>query len=155
MFTGLLFANGYLWQEQRRFSLRHLRDLGFGKSELENQMMSEIDELLSDMEVTAQSDPNRVIDFNGIFTVSVINIFWLIVAGTRYDRDDPKLKQLLANLDTVKQGNPGRLVIPFPDFLVNYFPRFKQIIGVNTDVYLPLQAFIQVLISLLFPVNQS
>ena len=133
-----------MWQEQRRFTLRHLRDLGFGKSELEDQIINEVDELLSDIQSIVASNPNGVLDLNGIFTVPVINTLWFTVAGTRYSRNDPKLSKLLKNLDTLKRGNPGRLVIPFPDFLVNFFPGFKQLIGVNTDIYIPLQELIQV-----------
>ena len=61
-----------MWQEQRRFTLRHLRDLGFGKTSIENQMMDEVDDLIREIATTAQSDPVGVVDFKGIFNVSVV-----------------------------------------------------------------------------------
>jgi methyl farnesoate epoxidase/farnesoate epoxidase len=43
-------VDGEFWQEQRRFTLRHLRDLGFvGKTSIEDQMMEEISDLISDI----------------------------------------------------------------------------------------------------------
>ena len=35
-----------MWQEQRRFLLHHLRDLGFGKSSYEPVMVEEVTELM-------------------------------------------------------------------------------------------------------------
>jgi len=143
--SGLIFADGRLWQEQRRFTVRHLRDLGFGKTEIEDQMMDEVRDLLLDLKCYAESDSMGIVDFKDIFTVSVINILWLIVAGKRYSRDDPKFKQLLANLEIlVKSVSVGRLAIPFPDFLLKFFPRLKKFIGIDTELFVPLQSFIQV-----------
>ncbi|MPC33290.1 Cytochrome P450 2D15 [Portunus trituberculatus] len=47
---GVVGTNGQIWQEQRRFMLHHLRDLGFGKSSYEPVMVEEIAELLDDLE---------------------------------------------------------------------------------------------------------
>ena len=92
---GLIFVDGDFWQEQRRFTLRHLRDLGFGKTSIEDQMIDEINDLISDMTETAKSDPGHVVDFKSIFTVSAINILWAIIGGKRFQRDNVKFKKLL------------------------------------------------------------
>lgn len=44
-------TDGNVWKEQRRFTIRHLKDLGFGKSSLEGIMLDEIRELASDLNV--------------------------------------------------------------------------------------------------------
>jgi hypothetical protein len=44
--TGFFFTDGPFWVEQRRFSLRHLRDLGFGKRSLEGIILDEAEELI-------------------------------------------------------------------------------------------------------------
>jgi len=115
---GLIFTDSHLWQEQRRFSLRHLRDLGFGKSKIENQMMEEIHCLIQDMQPPNESGCERIVDFKGLFTVSVINILWLIVAGTRYSRDDPKFRQLLGNLSVLFRS--GSQAVSLSHFLNSY-----------------------------------
>ncbi|KAF4528267.1 hypothetical protein B566_EDAN014157 [Ephemera danica] len=38
---GLIFSQGDLWREQRRFTLRHLRDLGFGKHSMQGLIHEE------------------------------------------------------------------------------------------------------------------
>lgn len=47
-FTGLFFTEGQLWHEQRRFTLRNLRDFGFGRRhvELELELNDEIKNLI-------------------------------------------------------------------------------------------------------------
>jgi hypothetical protein len=72
---------GQFWQEHRRFTMRHLRDLGFGKTSIEDQMMGELKDLITDMENSSQSDAQRVVDLKGIFQVSVLNILWAMIAG--------------------------------------------------------------------------
>lgn len=41
---GIFFIDGPVWKEQRRFTLRHLRDYGFGRrfESLENEIKDEI-----------------------------------------------------------------------------------------------------------------
>lgn len=78
---GIMFIMGQFWQEQRRFTMRHLRDLGFGKTSIEDQMMGEVGDLIKDIENKSQSDKDRVVDLKGIFQVSVVNILWAIIAG--------------------------------------------------------------------------
>jgi len=70
LYTGLIFTQGPLWEEQRRFTVRHLRDLGFGKTSIENQIKDEINELIKEMLDTAHSDPDGVVDFKGLFSIS-------------------------------------------------------------------------------------
>jgi hypothetical protein len=38
-------SSGSEWAEQRRFALRQLRDLGFGKSSMEDTILDEVDKL--------------------------------------------------------------------------------------------------------------
>lgn len=79
--TGIMFVKGHFWQEQRRFTMRHLRDLGFGKTTIEDQMSEELTDLIKDVENCSQSTPNQVVDLKSTFQVSVQNILWALVAG--------------------------------------------------------------------------
>jgi hypothetical protein len=46
--TGIIFTDGEFWENQRRFSLRYMRDFGFGRrfNELENVEKDEIQDVL-------------------------------------------------------------------------------------------------------------
>ena len=44
--TGILFAEGHVWAEQRRFALKNLRNFGFGKHDtMEGLLQYEATEL--------------------------------------------------------------------------------------------------------------
>jgi hypothetical protein len=63
-FTGFFFTDGSFWVEQRRFSLRHLRDLGFGRRSLEVIIIDEAEELIkrlqyNDIKVSTYADARR------------------------------------------------------------------------------------------------
>ena len=42
---GIIFSRGKAWTDQRRFTLRVLRDFGFGKSSMEDTIVDEVDKL--------------------------------------------------------------------------------------------------------------
>ena len=142
---GLALVEGEFWKEQTRFTLRHLRNLGFGKTWIEHQMMDEIKDLLSYMKSAAQSNPDHIVDFNGIFSVSIINIFWSILAGKRYQRDDVVLNKILSLLEKFFQnGNYVGATFPIPAFLVRLFPSLPKMFGFDTGLLSPLQRLIKV-----------
>ena len=43
---GITNSNGPRWTEQRRFALKHLRDLGFGTKSLDLVMVHEADRVI-------------------------------------------------------------------------------------------------------------
>lgn len=45
-FSGITFNNGTSWQAQRRFSLKVLRDFGFGKMSMIASIQDEIKDLV-------------------------------------------------------------------------------------------------------------
>ena len=107
-----------MWQEQRRFTVRHLRDLGFGKTAIEDRMMDEVDELIRELTLASSS----VVDFNNFFAVYVISILWGIVGGTRIRRHDPKSKEVLDPLSQLlKTQHRSAFSLLVPAFLSNLF----------------------------------
>ena len=80
-------SEGQEWVEQRRFTLRNLRDFGFGKNTGEELIANELREFIQNLE-------NRVgtpLPINRSFTVAVLNTLWMMVSGVRYEQDDPRL----------------------------------------------------------------
>jgi hypothetical protein len=43
----LVCSEGKHWAEQRKFTIRHLRELGFGKCSMEGLLQDEVQELIS------------------------------------------------------------------------------------------------------------
>ncbi len=95
MFPGVLFSRGELWQEQRRFSLHALRDLGFGKNSTEELAIEEAGDLCSFLESTN----GQPIDIRNKFNIAILNALWRISTSEKLPYDDPRLNKLLKLLD--------------------------------------------------------
>lgn len=82
---GLMFSDGPYWTEQRRFTLRELRNLGLGKSKLEGVIM---DEAVATMETMQRDGP--AVEPNKLFNAPVLNVLWYMVSGHAFARSDDK-----------------------------------------------------------------
>ncbi|XP_046656383.1 methyl farnesoate epoxidase-like isoform X2 [Daphnia pulicaria] len=141
---GIMFTDGDFLREQRRFTLRHLRDLGFGRTSSENLIHEEIHELIEEIKISASSHPDSVVDFKALFNPTLINILWAFIAGKRYKHNDEELNRLLHMVDLfVASGNNVRSNLPIPAVLLRNFPILKKIIGLRTDMFVPIQNFIR------------
>jgi len=118
---GVFFSDGPFWVEQRRFTLRHLRDFGFGKRSMEEFIMEEIED------TTKEITQKGTVQVTGLFTIATLNVLWRMTAGTRYSRDDAELLIILEKLRSLfRSGNAGGGV-------VNVFPILMKIAPVLSD----------------------
>nr|CAD7575858.1 unnamed protein product [Timema californicum] len=90
---GLVFTDGALWQEQRRFSLVHLRNLGLGKSSMEAQIQAEAEELV--VSLRDKGSGNRPVVMHDAFDICVLNSLWALLAGHRFALNDKRLAELI------------------------------------------------------------
>ncbi|XP_043188996.1 cytochrome P450 2J3-like [Amphibalanus amphitrite] len=102
---GILFNDGASWQRQRRFALHHLRDLGMGRSTLEGIVQREVTDLVQRLRDTA----GRPVAVDHFFNVNVLNVPWEIVAGIRFQPDDPRLPVILRSLSDASSRSTGLL----------------------------------------------
>ena len=47
--SGILLTDGPFWAELRRFTMRHLKDFGFGKRSAEGVILEETEQLMKEM----------------------------------------------------------------------------------------------------------
>jgi methyl farnesoate epoxidase/farnesoate epoxidase len=47
--TGILLTDGPFWVEHRRFTIKHLKDFGFGKKSAEAVILEETEQLMIEM----------------------------------------------------------------------------------------------------------
>ncbi|CAL8078973.1 unnamed protein product [Orchesella dallaii] len=113
---GILFLEGEAYKDQRRFLLRHLKDLGFGKKDAMESMISvELQELTSRLRQRMADGKQAVVCMHNYFNLSVLNVLWTMIAGTRYSHDDEKLLTLIEHVDMLmKCGSVGNLSSMFP-----------------------------------------
>ncbi|XP_063601589.1 cytochrome P450 2L1-like [Penaeus indicus] len=75
--AGVIMSNGKRWQNARRFLLRNLRDLGMGKTYLEESILVEARALVKDFSSYAGTPCHAPESLN----VAVLNIIWQMVAS--------------------------------------------------------------------------
>ncbi|CAH1119577.1 unnamed protein product [Phaedon cochleariae] len=88
---GIVFSDGQLWKNQRKFSLQHLRSFGFGRREMEEKIQEETRSLIEIFKGSA----GEAIFMHKAFDISVLNALWAMMAGERFDIEDARLKKLL------------------------------------------------------------
>ncbi|XP_018012683.1 cytochrome P450 2L1 [Hyalella azteca] len=87
---GIIVSQGTQWTHERRFVLRSLRNLGMGKSRLEEAIMLEAKELVDDI----RKYEGRPTTFPNSFITCSLNIVWQMVAGRRYDINSLEVDKL-------------------------------------------------------------
>ncbi|KAK7085879.1 hypothetical protein SK128_006582 [Halocaridina rubra] len=135
---GVMFTEGELWKEQRRFTLHHLRNLGFGKRSHETVIHEEASELINEIE-----NANESIQLQIKLGVSAVNILWALMGGTRFHRDDPELITLVDKLNQMFRAGEvsGSIVDIFP-FLHRFMPKTSNF-GTVMDGFLEVKKFIE------------
>ena len=93
---GIVMSFGKPWVEQRRFALRTLRDLGFGKRTMEGIIMEEVRELTEQLKSKHCDHPIKT---NHMFNMAVFNVIWSIIAGERHEYEDPRLLNLMTLME--------------------------------------------------------
>lgn len=82
---GVVFTDGALWEEQRRFSIKTLRQLGMGRHGMVEQVEREAAEMISYFCGLIDSSPDGTLiaRMEHAFDVPVLNVVWAILAGHR------------------------------------------------------------------------
>ena len=75
----MIFNDGDAWKSHRRFTLKTLKDFGFGKKSLESVLLEESDRMV-EFFVEKNSEPIYV---QTLFNLAILNVLWTIVAGKR------------------------------------------------------------------------
>ncbi|ESO91954.1 hypothetical protein LOTGIDRAFT_162958 [Lottia gigantea] len=89
--TGIIWSNGQTWKSIRRTSLQALRDLGVGKSSLEEKIQEEAEVLINILSGD-EGKPLVLIDW---LIKATTNIICGLTMGKRFDYDNPHLINIL------------------------------------------------------------
>ena len=107
---------------QRRFSLKTLKDFGFGKQSLESAINTEIDELIEIFKTHQGDDYLLQNDFN----IPIINILWKMIAGYRFTQREEHAEGLRAVKSVSDIFSTGIRTNLFPLALCKVFPNFTN-----------------------------
>ena len=121
---GVIFPDGHLWREQRKFVIKTLKLLGMGKHSLEKHIAEETDQCCKYMEEVLKEN-DGVVRLDDFFDLPCLNVIWSLVNSTRFDYNDQHLKKMIELIDTFTMNSTvGPLVgIPY----LKYVPPFSFI----------------------------
>ncbi|XP_047738360.1 cytochrome P450 2L1 isoform X3 [Hyalella azteca] len=117
--AGVINSHGPVWTENRRFMLRHLRDLGMGKTALEGSIQQEAEMLVDHLDKTCVGKP-AVMDV--CFNCAVVNVIWQMLASKRYGLNDEVMVRHCTRFEE------EMAVVEGPLFLVDVFPWLAKVL---------------------------
>ncbi len=129
--SGIVFSNGQTWVEQRRFALHILRDLGFGKGNMEELIKDEVEQLCLNLE----RKEGEAMDVRHRFNVAVLNSLWKITTNEKLKYEEPKLRKILTVLDKALQ----EFASPINQIVLTYKPLL--FIAKHTNIFNTKVAF--------------
>ncbi|XP_054138930.1 cytochrome P450 2J6-like isoform X1 [Melozone crissalis] len=92
---GVLFSNGHLWKQQRRFGMATMRKMGLGKKEKDYLLQEEAALLVEYLQKTN----GKPLDPTMPVVHMVANVICLIMFGHRFSRDDENFHRLIESFD--------------------------------------------------------
>jgi len=118
---GVVASTGPLWVEQRRFILRHMRELGMGKSSMEELIMNDVTFFLKDV-TTNYADTGKESNIATTLNLAILSATWTILTGQKIGYKDDWFTRMSDNI-----------AYALPEFLqksafVVFFPIFAKIL---------------------------
>lgn len=108
----------------RRFTVRNLRDYGFGKSaEMDTVVNEELDKYIAHIKEESAKAPGNIVHVEDLFNLAMINVLWRMVSGKSHDLKDEKVLRLLRLQDEFFQStNLGLDISHLFPILRDWFP---------------------------------
>lgn len=79
---GVVFTEGPFLEIQKKFTLKALKHLGYGKNEMAQQVEREAYQMVDYFR--NKSKYGTLVDMHSAFDLSVVNVMWCLLAGYRY-----------------------------------------------------------------------
>ncbi|XP_021956868.1 methyl farnesoate epoxidase [Folsomia candida] len=120
---GIINTQGDHWEELRRFTLRQLRDFGFGKGTMEDSIMLEVRDLIESLKEHGEKPVDNI---KQRLMLAVVNALWAICTGIRHKQDDKELLGMTEKANKTFEGIlEGGSVILFLPWLIDIFPKLS------------------------------
>ena len=94
--AGIVFNEGDSWQQLRRFTLKTLKEFGFGKTGMRELVMEEVEHFLDHLR-----EGNTIVDMSSQLPLPILNSLWRVAVGERFNYDDPQLSSIMERLNSL------------------------------------------------------
>lgn len=128
---GIIMTDGPEWTDIRRFTLKHLKDFGFGRAGLEGVIQGEVEDLVNYLGL------HDGVDFRmeTVFGIPVINVLWTIVAGQRFNFTNPKAQRLMELLNrTFKSKFALQYALPWWGLIASVTPGLNARVKIISEL---------------------
>lgn len=116
---GLVFVDGPWQEEQRAFTMRALKQLGFGMNAMASTLENEAAEMVHYFKLKAEV--GEALLMNEAFDVSMVNLIWTMVAGYRCELDDERINSLKRYI------HESFHIIDLSGGILNQFPAIRHL----------------------------
>ncbi|OXA41087.1 Methyl farnesoate epoxidase [Folsomia candida] len=120
---GIINTESEHWEELGRFTLRQLRDFGFGKNSMEDSIMLEVNDLIKGLKA-ANGKP--VSNVKERLLLAVVNALWAICTGIRHKHNDRELIGMTEKANKAFEGIlEGGGIMLFMPWVAKMFPKWS------------------------------
>uniref|UniRef100_A0A914YAS5 Cytochrome P450 n=1 Tax=Panagrolaimus superbus TaxID=310955 RepID=A0A914YAS5_9BILA len=84
-YAGIVFTDGPLWKEQRRFAIKVLKEFGLGRNLMQERVLDEVSHFIKDIRGEIEAG-NKEIDFQNSLELAVGSIINAILLGYRFGK---------------------------------------------------------------------
>ena len=106
---GVIWQNGQVWKDGRRFLLSSMRDFGVGKRSIEGKIQEETHAVCNELMKKA----GKPHDMHLLLQQSVSNIICNVIFGSRFEYSDEEFKNLLKRWNSIFRDNVFTSLINF------------------------------------------
>jgi hypothetical protein len=115
---GIAFSEGDFWKKKRAWTLKVLKEQGFGKSaSMESSTKAEIESLLDRWDTQLESNKSVILEGHNAFATPVAKIIWKMIVGRLDPADLAIIKEMMGKSELMIEAGtfgPGLMMIaPF------------------------------------------
>lgn len=139
---GIVFTDEENWEVQRKFTMKTLKQLGLGRTNMVEHIEREAYEMVEYF--NEKSKDGSPIEMHDGFDIPVLNVMWAFLSGSRFELDDARLPEL------TKMIHDSFRVIDMSGGILNLWPSIRYILPELSGykpllrTLKPLWAFLQV-----------
>ncbi|XP_076054283.1 methyl farnesoate epoxidase-like [Oratosquilla oratoria] len=119
---GIIWSNGKLWHDNRRFSLRSFRDLGFGKDPAQHAIHGQASLLVEQL---SSQNGRKITLKSNVFALHVLNVVWAFLSGKTFNLDDPVLHNIAIMARQAIDTDLFQSVLSYLPFMIRLFPEWN------------------------------